>query len=141
MSGSQWELDFKKMCEDRGILVHKTSIHCKFDFYCNWIRVQCKSLNTLEQHSRNSFALRVSRGTGCSASNNYKEDDFDVFAIRHGEEVMIVPVETVGFLNGRIKRRLCIKKAMKHKDDWKILIEGKKYSPEISMQKTFSFQD
>jgi hypothetical protein len=30
---------------------------------------------------------------------------------------------------------------MKHKDDWKILIEGKKYSPEISMQKTFSFQD
>lgn len=86
---------------------------------CNGYRVQCKKTEYVDSSKNGVYGrIRISRGSGCSASGNYLADAFDIFAISFERQCFIVPVAEVGFIDGRIKRRFSVAALPRFKDNW-----------------------
>ncbi len=120
--GKAWEHKFAELARERGLHVNHMGPTCVYDLSINGFRVQCKSTNFVD-HCGSDGRIRISRGSGCSARNNYKSDEFDIFAINHRQETFIVPVSVVGSIDGVMLRRLRTSILRKYKDNWS-LFEG-----------------
>lgn len=117
VNGKEWERDFAELCKQRGFRVTMSSPTCEYDMLCNGFRVQCKKTEFVDQCG-NFGRIRLSRGSGCSAANNYNADAFDVFAIWFDSQCFIVPVSEVGCSNGKMKRRFSVGALPRFKDNW-----------------------
>jgi hypothetical protein len=124
-SGKEWEREFDMLCQERGLRPCKMHACSCFDFWCNGLRIQCKYVEYVHVASRNTRHIRIGKGSGCNSLNNYKANDFDLFAIKHAKKIFFVPVVEVGERNGKMKRKLDLRVLKRFENAWHI-IENKK---------------
>jgi hypothetical protein len=128
--GYVFERRFSSACVARGISCVRNG-HGRFDFTCNGLRVECKSVSA-------DASGRVSIGPALAGS--YSEGDFYVLAVEIGALICIVPSEDIprakrgGILSNSIHQDFL----RKYHDAWWVI--EKQSAPEgFETQCRFSF--
>ena len=122
--GKRWESDFAAACRERGLCVEEPQ--GREDLRVNGLKVQCKHIDQVQKSGRIDITNRIPVKSN-GGLRGYVTSECDVLALKHVDELFLVPSATLCDDNGIIQKSVYPSSLRRFLDYWEVFETG--YEP------------